>query len=211
MASADIRNAITVDGSSYTKTQTIPADGIVRKEKAGASVLAAAKVGQLTTRTDNDTGTLTMNPGHGIGTGNRLDVYWTEGGVKGARRGMTVGTVSGDSVPIDGGAGDNLPTNLTAVTAQVPASENFAVVGNDVQFIFAKASRRGIIVFADGSNVELAALATEIQGDSSNNGYQWYTGSGITNPLSGDTVVKVFFSNGDSTGTNEMIVGVGFN
>jgi hypothetical protein len=109
----------------------------------------------------------------------------TEGGVKGHRRGVTVGTVASLSVPIDGGAGDNLPTNLTAVTACVPTEEEFLVTGNNVQYIAAKASRRGIIVFADASNVEKHYIATELEGSSTVNGggYQWFTGNGVTNPL----------------------------
>src|SRR5678815_5092823 len=114
MASAIIKNNLTVDGTTYSRNTTVTADGVVRMDKTGANVLAAAKVGQLTTRTDNDTGTLTMVAGHGITTGARLDIFWEEAGVKGARYGVTVGTVATNSVPFDLGAGDNLPTNLTA-------------------------------------------------------------------------------------------------
>jgi hypothetical protein len=89
--------------------------------EVASPTLAAAKTGTLTTRTDNDTGTLTMTAGHGITTGQTLDVYWAGG----QRRGMTVGTVATNSVPIDGGAGDNLPANTTAITAMVPTSVPF--------------------------------------------------------------------------------------
>jgi hypothetical protein len=204
---AVISNRMTVDGVTYTQAASVDADGVVRK---GNTAVAVAKVGQLTTRTDNDTGTLTMNASHGITTGVRLDVFWVEAGVRGARRGMTVGTVSVNSVPVDGGAGDNLPTNLNAVTAQVPTEEAFAVTGNDVQFIFAKASKRACVVFADASNVELHAIEEEISG-ASGGGYQWYAGNGVTNPLAGDAVAKVFYSNGDSSATNAIRVGVGAN
>jgi hypothetical protein len=207
MPTATINNRVTVEGRTYTRATTVAADGITLKEK---TALAAAKIGSLTTRTDNDTGTLTMAASHGITTGARLDIYWEEGGVKGHRRGVTVGTVATNSVPIDGGAGDNLPTNLTAVTACVPSEEEFLVTGNNAQFIAAKSSRRGIIVFADVSDVEKHYVATELEA-STGGGYQWFTGNGVTNPLSGDTVTKVFFSNGDSAGTNAMAVSVGVN
>lgn len=69
--------------------------------------------GTLTTRTDNDTGTLTLSSGHGVMTGNTVDVFWNDHA--NSRLGMTVGTVSGTSVPIDGGTGDNLPAAATAV------------------------------------------------------------------------------------------------
>lgn len=207
MPTATINNRATVDGRTYTRATTVAADGITLKEK---TALAAAKTGQLTTRTSSSVGTLTMDSGHGFTTGARLDIYWTEGGVKGHRRGVTIGTVATNSVPFSGGTGDNLPTNLTAVTAQIPAEEEFLVTGNNAQYILAKSSRRGLVVFADASDVELAAVTTELEG-STGGGYQWYTGNGVTNPLAGDTVAKVFFSNGDSAGTNAMVATVGVN
>lgn len=70
-----------------------------------------ANPGTLSTRTDNDTGTITVTGTNTITTGDRVDVYWS-GGV---RYGMTAGTVSGQAVPIDLGAGDNLPVSTTVV------------------------------------------------------------------------------------------------
>ncbi len=123
---------------------------------------------------------------------------------------MTVGTVTVNSVPIDGGAGDVLPADETAITAQVPVEEEFLATGDDVQYIAVKSSRKGIVVFADASDVELHAVATAIDG-ANGGGYQWFTGSGLTNPLAGDDVAKVFFSNGDSANTNGLIACVGVN
>lgn len=208
--SATIRDAMEVDGISVVRSTTVYADGVVRKGKGGDTALAVAKIGQLTTRTDNDTGTLTMNGGHGITTGVRLDVYWTESGVKGARYGMTVGTVAGDSVPIDGGGGDNLPTNTTAVTAQVPAEEELLFTGNNVQFAFAKSDRRGIIVFATSAPATVKAVVDPLEGDTGG-GWVWDTENGLTNPFAGASVAKVFFSNGDSSNTNTMVAGAGVN
>lgn len=71
------------------------------------------KAGTLTTRTSDSVGTLTMDSGHGITTGQGLDLYWDDG--DGARIGMVVGTVSGDSVPVSGGAGFVLPSASTSV------------------------------------------------------------------------------------------------
>jgi hypothetical protein len=74
--------------------------------------LVAAQTGTLSTRTDNDTGVATLTTGHGIVTsGDKVDVYWS-GGV---RYGMTA-TVATNDVTIDGGGGDNLPAQSTAVT-----------------------------------------------------------------------------------------------
>lgn len=87
---------------------------------AGAQLsIAAAKTGTLSTRTDNDTGTLTMSSGHGITTGATFDLYWVSGGVTYHQHTVTAGTVSGNSVPFDLGTGTNLPVQGTAIFAMV--------------------------------------------------------------------------------------------
>jgi hypothetical protein len=156
--------------------------------------LEAAKTGSLTTRTNNTTGTLTMAASHGITTGARLDLYWSGG----SRRGITVGTVSVNSVPFSGGAGDNLPVQDTAITAQVPVSENLVVTGNDVVSIGTRVTGGGTIVFTDGSNAEI--FATTLTSDVPS--YAWASGYGGTNPLAGGSVAKVFLSQRSSAGTS---------
>ena len=82
----------------------------------GSGCGCRASPGELTLRTDDNTGTITMNDaGHGITTGAKVDVYWA-GGVQ---YNVTVGTVSGASVPIDLGSGDDLPSEDTAVVVSV--------------------------------------------------------------------------------------------
>lgn len=210
MPTASVSNRLTFLGTTFIRaTALTPANGVLT-EKSGATALAAAKTGTLTTRTDDDTGELTMSASHGITTGARLDVYWDVGGVKGCRRGMTVGTVSVNQVPIDGGAGDALPADESAVTAQVPTEEAFAVTGNNVTVIAARSTRRACVVFADAADAELHAIEAELDGTSTTgNGYQWVSGEGVTNPLAGDAVAKVFLSNGDSAGTNNVSVAAG--
>lgn len=204
MAGATIQQNVTVSVAGKTILQSRAK--VLKQLKTVEPTLLAAKTGQLTTRTDNDTGTLTMTTGHGITTGQRLDIYWVDGsGVPGHRRGVTVGTVSGDLVPIDLGAGDNLPANLTNVTAQVPEEDALVVTGNNVKSITVYTPKKGIVVFADGSNVELHFRHHPEGGTV----YYWDLNNGDTNPLSGDSVAKLFFSNGDSTGTNDIQVAIG--
>ncbi len=214
-------NRINVDGQSYEAAFNIVSDGGIRIDKTGDNVLPAAKIGQLTTRTDANTGVITMVTGHGITTGQRLDVYWvntTPGdGVHGARRGVT-SVVSGDAITIDLGAGDNLPNNLTAITASVAQEEEFLKTGDDLAYLFARATRRSLIVFADAADAELFAIVGEL--DTTIGGaYQWRdpaeapvaSDGGVTNPLAGEDIAKVFLSNGDSAGTCTAQVGCGAN
>jgi len=196
----EVANRITIDGVNYVDARSVTCDGSQRK----AITKAAAKTGQLTTRTDNDTGVITATAGHGIVNG-RLDVYWDGG----HRRGMTV-TVATNALSVDAGAGDNLPTNLTNVTLSQPQEEEFLVTGNNVAAIGARSSRRGIIVFAESDDTEVLAIVDNFDA-SGGGGYQWFDGSGITNPLAGAAVAKVFFSNGNSASSNEMVAAVGAN
>lgn len=108
---------ITGLGSSINGQTTRTADTAVAHEIA----VPAGKAGTLTTRTDNETGTLTLEANHGITTGSTIDLYWDGG----ARYTITVGTVSGTSVPIgadNSGEGDNLPTQDTEVVASARSS-----------------------------------------------------------------------------------------
>lgn len=200
-----VRESISLGGRSANSQTTISGEGLVAKEVT----VAAAKVGQLTTRTDDETGTLTMSSGHGITTGQVIDLYWTGG----SRRGILVGTVATNSVPIgadNAGEGDVLPANLTAITACVRTEEALAVVGNNVVAIEYYSTKRGTITLADASDVELAATIDGL-GLNQERSQLWYESRNATNPLAGDTMAKVFFSNGDSTAEATMRVQCLFN
>lgn len=155
--------------------------------------IPAAKSGALTTRSSDTAGTLTMEADHGITTAARLDLYWSGG----RRLGITVGTVSGTSVPISSGAGDVLPADETAVTAMVPVSEPFAILDtDDVVGLFLSANTNASAVLIDSLSATLATIScTGSQGS-----YIWQSGNGVTNPLDGgtDNTATVYLSH-DST------------
>lgn len=184
--------ALTVTGLAFGVSTTISSDVGMPFSLS----CAAAKIGSLTTRTDNDTGTLTMNSGHAITTGQRLDLFWSGG----SRVGMTVGTVATNSVPIDGGSGDNLPIATTAITAQVPTEQAFAVTGNSVVVLACGATVGGAVTFTDSSNVLIFSKTLT----STITNYVWASIDGGTNPLAGGTVAKVFLSNASSAGAGTV-------
>lgn len=76
-------------------------------------------IGELTTRTSNTAGTITADSAtHGVTTGQVMDIAWAEGTnpVNGyVRRDVTVGTVSGTTIPFSGGLGANLPAQNTDI------------------------------------------------------------------------------------------------
>lgn len=161
--------------------------------------LPVAKTGQLTTRTDDETGTLTMSADHGITTGAIIDIYWATG----ARYGVTVGTVSVNSVPIgadNAGTGDVLPTNLTNITAAVQVAANTYIDGDNLSIIgvLLEASEgttgKGHCDFQEVDNTSIVNLALvggvprvfDIAG-------------GQANPFTGDPIFELKASNGSST------------
>ena len=114
MATANKSTNITFDGKQFGSAQTSTFDAIIKTQITLPALVAAQTNGTLGTRTDADTGVVTLSTGHGISTSDVVDVYWS-GGV---RYGMTA-TVSGNDVTVDGGAGDDLPTVASTITAVV--------------------------------------------------------------------------------------------
>lgn len=185
-----ISQQASVHGKSFGSEATVETDGSIVKDLD----VAAAKTGNLTTRTDNDTGVLTMDGSHGITTGARLDLYWGTG----KRVGMTVGTVAGAAVPIDGGVGDNLPADESEITAMVPLEVPAVFDGDSAKAIVAMGlAAQGTIILAGADD------ATDLQVDLvSGLSYVWYLASGAANPIVGDDITQLFVSHGDTVERN---------
>lgn len=162
----------------------------------------AGQDGTLSTRTDANTGVVTMAAsGHGIITGQRVDVYW-EGG---SRYGMTVGTVSGVTVPIDLGGGDNLPVATTAVIIGIATAAPFNVRAYDKMSALAMSTPvTGYFVFNDGTDNQYAAKVT------GGTIFDWNADDVGSNPL-GDvttTTTTVYISHEDTTAANQQMQAV---
>jgi hypothetical protein len=206
MPTINYATSITGGGISI---QTLPVTRTNSGTIALEDSLAAAKAGTLTTRTDNTDGELTMAAGHGITTAAVIDLYWT-GGV---RYGVVVGTVATNAVPISGGAGDNLPTNNTVITAVVQKSINIAIDGDETDIIAVvvetvdKTLRTAAHVqFRDASNDEIAEIdfITNIP-------QVWDIAGGSANPYTGDPITNLKASQANVTATETYtlkIVGV---
>lgn len=163
-----------------------------------------AEAGTLTTRTDDDTGTVTItDAGHGILTGDVVDVYWADG----MRANMTVGTVAGTSVPIDGGTGDVLPVAATAINVAKQHTEDCVVTGNNVVAIGVNAGAYRVTAnFVGAAAAILHTVQLEV-----NSSYVWTSALGTTNPLAGDAVLKVHLSQESPTETVTVNGAVGYN
>lgn len=162
--------------------------------------IPAAQPGVLTVRTNNTSGSLTMtNAGHGIITGQRIDLYWTGGQCYGA----IAGTVAGTVVPIASVSGGSvLPAAATAINVGIPQQRTLAITGNNLSALLLASAVAGYVVFSSVAPADLLAVYL-----TAGIAYDWFTGNGVTNPLAAVTVATVWVSHGTTTGTQTMGVG----
>jgi hypothetical protein len=188
----------TIAGVTFAQNRSVASEAVIAQERT----IPAAQAGSLTTRTSTSVGTITMSSGgHTITTGARVDLYWTEAGVKGCRRGVVVGTVAGTSVPITAGSGDNLPTNLTALTVALPITLLTAINGSKLVALFfgAPEAQTQFVMCSGASTEEYARNLGQGAVD------YWDSGQlGVTNPIAGDTITLTFVSHGDATGAKRV-------
>lgn len=167
--------------------------------------------GSLTTRTDDNTGVATLSAGHNITTGMVVDVYWATG----VRYGMGA-TVSGNAVTIEGGAGDVLPVQSTAITAVCEQVEinPLNLDGDEAQFVAviyknaADQTAKAHIQFQDVDDDEIAEH--DLVHETANGGHAHVNdiAGGDANPYTGDVITKGFASH-TSTSDAKLYVLIG--
>ncbi len=196
--SATIQKTMNLGGKIFNQSGTVTADSAIVQEVS----VSPGDAGTLSTRTDNDTGVVTVDDsGHAFTISDRVDIYWTGG----CRRGMAVTNVSGADVSIDGGAGDNLPTQSTEVTLIEPTLLDIVFSGTNCKAILLHTTKLGQFVFVSSGpteqyQVELAA----------NKSREWEDANGVDNPITGDSITGVYVSHGDTVAAT-MKVGVLYN
>lgn len=163
-------------GKTYSHQETLASAGLEGVE----AEIPVAKAGELTTRSDDNTGTITMDSSsHGITTGATVDLYWDGG----QRRGVTVGTVSGASLPFDLGSGTVLPAEDTVINVAVVQEYTVSIDGDDIESLLATAEfTRCQVVLLEGSTEHLAIHLD------ANAAYEWLSTGPITNPIAGDPI-----------------------
>lgn len=181
----------TIMSKTYSMDQSTTGDNGVES----TPTVGAGPTGVLTTRTDNTSGSFTVDGGSNpISTGDKFDVYWTVSGVGGRRLNVTAGTVAGQVIPFTatGATGDNLPAAASAVTIVKHVPETgLAIPVANLNALACKAdgTNRVTYTFKDGSNAVLFAVTCTAGKD-----YVWSSGSGITNPVSAGTIASVTFT-----------------
>lgn len=186
MNSGRIVSTVSVGGMDISGKVVRSAEGAIAQDVA----LAAGKEGTLTTRTDDDTGIITLGAEHGVTTDDTVDVYWSGG----LRQGMDVTATDGTTITVDVGAGDVLPAQDTAVVVGVQATVDLDVVGDNVQMLAVSLDKRGHTDFQQAGGTSIKAIEV-----AAGEAYNWAADLGVTNPLASETVGKVMASCGEAS------------
>lgn len=194
---------VTLSGSIAGKSFS----GTFRRDGAGetnvSATLPAGKAGTLSARVDVDTGTVTLSPGHGLASGT-YDVFWS-GVTPGSRRGMA-GVITGDSLALDAGTGDNLPVLTTAVVVAAQVILDFDSDNASLLMAVVGQQRRASVQFQQNDGTPILSLdlgRAGVDGEP----YLWASAGAVANPF-GAAISKIAASNGSSVGTNTLTVGV---
>lgn len=164
----------------------------------GPSTINAGKSVTDWVKTDSDTAACNLPDGHGYSSG-KMDVYWT-GGV----RYNVDGTVTGDALTLDGGAGDDFPASAsTDVVVCTVQTFDFDFDGDNLVDLGINSDRRAHVAFLDSGDAVLAAF--EIIAGSI---VQWIANQGTTTPITGNPVDYVQVSCGDSDYDATIKIGV---
>lgn len=187
----------TFGGTSIGGVASRDADGLLILDPE----IAVAKVGQLTMRTDNDTGVITMVAGHLFILNDIIDVYWINtDGTTGIRRNMVAGSPTGDAVPVDGGTGDNLPLVNTAITASEKTGVSATISGNNLKMCAAVCPVGAVLQFnAVGAGPPISLRPKEP--------FVWHTDNNFTNPLAAINVTVISVSQSDSSDKHKIVMG----
>jgi hypothetical protein len=118
---------------------------------SGASVLAAAQAGSLTTRTSDTAGVVTTTATPTITDADKACVAWAAG----TRINMTVTDVTVNAITLTGGDGDVLPAGATAVTISKVRQVTRSIVGDNLTMLFAVADKNTIVAFYSAANALL--------------------------------------------------------
>lgn len=193
-----------------TRSKTIVANGRTYKRSDAVSMpegtnvdlaLPIAQAGTLTTRTDADTGVITMDSvSHGYTTSDFLAVFWTDAdGVEGYRINMDITAVAGALVTVDLGFGDDLPIATTEVAVGLMTVRTIDIDGtaNGLAGVVISSGKRGCAALqAAGTMAGTDLLAHLTTGSPT---YDWL--GGLDGTFGGPTADLVRFAaaNGDTT------------
>ena len=175
-------------------------NSIVSRDASGVIThkvtLPAAKAGTLSTRTSDTAGTLTLGAAHGILEADVIDIYWDGGRAYGA----TVGVIDVLDVPFTLAAGDVLPAEDAAITAQKQT-----VIDTDFDADLLVAVAAGCTQKVCIGVMEVAARSKTLDVAAAEACW-WVDDQWTANPLAGLTVTSMVVTQG---GVAEAVFSIG--
>lgn len=193
MPTLTLQTELQMGSLGFNKSITIPGEGL---QPEGPVTLPAAAAGTLGTRTDANTGIVNVAAGHGLVTGDLVDLYWS-GGV---RYGMSA-TVNANAITVDGGAGDNLPVTTTVINVgKVYVIEYACKVEIIEMFAVQSSTRTQMDARTDAASLNHQELTAD-------QAYIWTSEDGVDNPFDdgSQTPIDIIrISNGDATQTSSI-------
>ncbi len=198
-----VRPQFVVGGKTFSQNSSLNVN--VSSVLDPPAKIPVAKSGSLTTRTDADTGVVTLSAGHGVVTGDRVDLYWDVGGVKGNRRGMAA-TVAVNAVTVDAGVGDDLPVATSPIILAVAQQFDIELTGNNMIGLTVFTEKRGCFVLTDNANALIFGRHLAEDGGT----WGWWNTSGDANPVAGGAIGKIWLSHQDLTAARVMRFGYAY-
>ena len=194
MPSATAQLYLALGGINVNGTFRRSAPGQISQQLT-PDVLVAGFAGALTTRTDNDTGVVTLeNAQHGLLQNDKVSVCWAGG----SRLKMNVSNVAGAAVTVDLGTGENLPAQATAVVVAKLLTIDTDLDGDLLQMVGAVCDNDLAVGFYTAADALLLQLKLK-GGDPQGEPWFWAKDSGVANPLTGNPVSYVLVGNGEAT------------
>lgn len=169
-----------IGGMSVNRTISRSSESVLGSELS----LSPATAGTLTTRTDDDTGVVTLTAGHGL-TNGTYDIFWTSGGVNYCRYGAD-GVVDGNELTIGGvtaGAGTVLPAEDSSVFVRKVESFDIDFDGDDLKMLVLDADYACHVDFQDSGGASVGQVL--LHGAEP---YIWIAYEGVTAPITGNPV-----------------------
>jgi hypothetical protein len=151
-----------------------------------SAALPAGIAATVLAKTDANTATVTLPEGHGQTNGN-FDVHF---GVASCRYGVP-GTIAGNVLSLDGGAGDDFPVATTAVVIAKQVVITAPLTGSLLVATFAWCNKRCHLDFKSSAPASLLQLNLTAR-----KAWPWANDFGTPNPLSGLVVATIAASCG---------------
>jgi hypothetical protein len=186
-----IRNSMIGGGITVNDTRNITMDNIITAQEIlsagvpGVAGLAGAMTGLPT--------------GHGLTDADIVCVTWATG----YRYNCTLSSTGANATTVADGAGDTLPTSGATVLAK-QVEIDLAFAGSALAVLSISADQAAVVTLEDAGGVEL------VKPIAANGAYQWDSGNGESNPMTGDDIIKAHCYSKTATAGNVAIL-VGYN